>query len=240
MIRPLHLFLCALQFLTRLPTPALTAFTPVDVARSAIYYPVVGWIVGAIAASALLAADRLWTPLIGAALSTVAGLVVTGGFHEDGLADTADGLGGGRTPEARLEIMKDSRIGAFGSMALWSALTVKTLAALALILAHGGARALPAVVMTGPYAGDPGRSKLGAGQVRRHEAVIAAALAFLPFMLASEPQAIVSLLWVIGGCAIVAIIAHRLIGGWTGDVLGAVEQVGEVAILLGLCIGPKP
>ena len=235
MLGQARLFLCALQFLTRLPTPVLKGFQPEWVARSAVYYPVVGWIVGAIAAGVLLVADRLWMPIIGAALSTVAGLMVTGGFHEDGLADTVDGLGGGRTRETRLEIMKDSRTGAYGAMALWSTLTIKTLAlaalpppqaALALVLAHGGARALPVAVMTGPYAGDPGRSKLGAQSARPHEAVIAAVLGLLPFALLAWPQAAVAVTWAIGAALVVAIIARRLIGGWTGDVLGAVEQVG--------------
>ncbi len=242
MLGQARLFLCALQFMTRLPTPALKAWPEDGVARSAIYYPVVGWIVGAICAAVLLIADRFWPPLIGAALSTVVGLLITGGLHEDGLADTADGLGGGRTPERRLQIMKDSRIGAYGVLALWAMLTVKTLAvaampppraALALVLAHGAARALPTLVMTQPYAGDPARAKLGAARVRPHAAAIAAilglgALAFIPW-----PQAVLGLALAAVAAGLIAFTARRLIGGWTGDVLGAVEQVAEAALLLG-------
>ena len=164
-MRQARLFLCALQFLTRLPTPSLEGFEADWIARSAPWYPVVGWIVGAISAGALLLASHLWLGLPAAAIALAVGFVVTGGFHEDGLADTADGLGGGQTPERRLEIMKDSRIGSYGVLALWGVLTIKVAAlammapmqaALALVLAHGAARAFAVVVMASlPYAGDP-------------------------------------------------------------------------------------
>ena len=242
MLAQARLFLCALQFLTRLPTPALKTWPAEGVARSATYYPVVGWIVGGICAAVLLIADRFWPPLVGAALSTVVGLLVTGGLHEDGLADTADGLGGGRTPERRLEIMKDSRIGAYGVLALWAMLTVKTLAvavlppsraALALILAHGAARALPTLVMTLPYAGDPQRAKLGSAQVRPWEAAIAVLLGFAGLAFLPWPQVALGLALAGLAAGLVAFAAWRLIAGWTGDVLGAVEQVAEAALLLG-------
>ena len=250
MIGQARLFLCALQFLTRLPTPPLKPYPPDAVARSAVYYPVVGWIVGGLAALVLLAADRLWPPLIGAALATIAAVLITGGFHEDGLADAADGLIGGQTPERRLEIMKDSRIGAYGTIALWSILTVRTLAlaalpppqaALALILIHGAARALPAVLMSlQPYAGDPGRSKLGPAQVRPHEALIAVALGFGPLALAPPTHAALAFGLAALAAGGVAFAARRLIGGWTGDVLGAMEQVAEAALALGLSANLTP
>ena len=242
MITQARLFLCALQFLTRIPTPALKTWPTDGVARSAIYYPVVGWIVGAICAAALLVADRFWPPLVGAALSTVVGLLITGGLHEDGLADTADGLGGGRTPERRREIMKDSRIGAYGVLALWALLTLKTLAvaalpppraALALILAHGAARAFPTLAMTQSYAGAPARAKLGSAQVRPWEAAIAVVLGFVALAILPWPQAALGLTLAAASAGLMAFAARRLIGGWTGDVLGAVEQVAEAALLLG-------
>jgi len=242
MLAQARLFLCALQFLTRLPTPALKSWPADGVARSAIYYPVVGWIVGGICAAVLLIADRFWPPLVGAALSTVVGLLITAGLHEDGLADTADGFGGGRTPERRREIMKDSRIGAYGVLALWALLTVKTLAvaalpppraALALILAHGAARAFPTMAMTAPYAGDPAKAKLGSARVRPREAAIAALLGLSPLVLFPWPQAIVGMALAAAGAGLITRTARSLIGGWTGDALGAIEQVSEVALLLG-------
>lgn len=242
MIAPARLFLCALQFLTRLPVPLLKTWPADGVARSAPFYPVVGWIVGGACAISLLLADRFWPPLVGAALSTLTGLLVTGGLHEDGLADTADGLGGGRSPARRREIMKDSRIGAYGVLALWAFLTLKTLAvaalpptraALALILAHGAARAFPAVVMTLRYAGDPARAKLGSAQVRPYEAAIAVLLGFAALAFMPWPQAALGLALAGVTAGLVAFAARALIGGWTGDVLGAVEQVAEASLLLG-------
>ena len=190
MIRQARLFLCALQFLTRLPTPRLAGFEPDWIARASPYYPVVGWIVGGVCAGVLLLTSRFWPGLPAAAMAVAAGILVTGGFHEDGLADTADGLGGGQTPARRLEIMKDSRIGSYGALALWAVLTLKVvvLASLApiqgsfvahLILVHGGARAFAVPVMASlRYVGDPKAAKLqtSAMTARPLEAAVALVL----------------------------------------------------------------
>lgn len=246
MIRQAQLFFCALQFLTRLPGPALKDFQADWIARSTPWYPVVGWIVGGLSAAALLAASRLWPMLPASAIAVALGALVTGGFHEDGLADTADGLGGGQTPQRRLEIMKDSRIGSYGALALWAALTIKVCAlstlppmtgALVLIASHGAARALPVVAMTAfRYAGDPEAAKLKPAPmgVRPIEALAALAIGLipLPFLLPPLSAAIAIGLAALGA-ALVAATARRLIGGFTGDVLGAVEQVAEIGLMLG-------
>ncbi|HBY44024.1 MAG TPA: adenosylcobinamide-GDP ribazoletransferase, partial [Brevundimonas sp.] len=109
--REARLFVCALQFLTRLPTPPLRDFQPEWIQQSARWFPLVGQVVGLIAAAILYGAAQVWSPWIAALLAVAAGVALTGGFHEDGLADTADGLGGGQTRARRLEIMKDSRLG---------------------------------------------------------------------------------------------------------------------------------
>jgi adenosylcobinamide-GDP ribazoletransferase len=245
-IRQARLFLCAVQFLTRLPTPRLDGFEQDWIARSAPYYPLVGWIVGGLCAGVLLLASRFWPEPVPAVLAVAVGLLVTGGFHEDGLADTADGLGGGQTKARRLEIMKDSRIGSYGALALWASLTLKAAAlsvlsapaaALALVLAHGAARALPVGVMAAlPYAGDPAAAKLKPAPlgVRPPEAVIAILLGLgpLPFLLPPSSAALGAGFAVVVTGSLV-LVARRLLGGFTGDVLGAVEQVAEVALLLG-------
>ena len=118
MRREVALFLTAVQLLTRVPTPGIAGFQPDWVARSARYYPLVGALVGAVAALVLLGAARLWTGALPALLAVAGGVLLTGAFHEDGLADAADGLGGGATRERRLHIMKDSRIGSYGALAL--------------------------------------------------------------------------------------------------------------------------
>jgi len=247
MIAQARLFLCALQFMTRLPTPRLAGFQPDWIARSAPYYPVVGWVVGVLSATALLAASHFWPGLPAAIIAIVTGLLVTGGFHEDGLADTADGLGGGQTPARRLEIMKDSRIGAYGVLALWSVLTLKVVllatlpplqGALALVLIHGAGRAAAASVMASlAYARDPDQAKLGPSPmtVRPQEAAIALVLGVAPMAFWSSPlQAAAGLGLAAIGAAGLALVSRRLIGGFTGDVLGGVEQLAELGLLLGL------
>jgi len=241
-----RLFLCALQFMTRLPTPRLTGFQPDWIARSAPYFPVVGWVVGAISATAFLAASQFWPGLPAAIIAIVAGLLVTGGFHEDGLADTADGLGGGQTPARRLDIMKDSRIGSYGVLALWSVLTLKAVllatmspwqGALALVLIHGAGRAAASVVMASlAYVRAPDEAKLGPSPmaVRPYEAAIAVVLGVAPMILWPSPaQAAAGLVLATIGAVGLALLSRRLIGGSTGDVLGGVEQLAELGLLLG-------
>lgn len=249
MIRQARLFLCALQFLTRLPTPRLDGYEADWIARSAPWYPVVGWIVGAISASALLAASRLWPGLPAAAIALATGFLVTGGFHEDGLADAADGLGGGQTRERRLEIMKDSRIGSYGVLALWAVLTAKAAAlatiaplhaALALVVAHGAARTFSVIVMaTLRYAGDPEAAKLKPAPmgVRPLEAAVAVVVGLAPVALVMPPiQAASGMAFAACGAGALAWTARRLIGGFTGDVLGGVEQLAELGLLLGFAV----
>ena len=117
---------CAAQFLTRLPVPGPKAWSDELLARSARYFPLVGLAVGGLCAAILVVARQAWpTGALPALLAVAAGVVATGGFHEDGLADTADGLGGGHTPEQRLTIMKDSRLGSYGALALGLALAAR-------------------------------------------------------------------------------------------------------------------
>jgi adenosylcobinamide-GDP ribazoletransferase len=249
MIQQARLFVCALQFLTRLPTPTLKTFEPEWISRAAPYYPVVGWIVGGLTAAVFYGAHFLWSSLVGAVLAVAAGFLITGGFHEDGLADTVDGLGGGQTPGRRLEIMKDSRIGSFGALALWAVLTLKVFAlsmlgpvqgAISLIVAHGAARAASVVVMAAlPYAGDLTQAKLKPSPtgVRGGEAIAAVVLGLGPLALLPLRQSAMGLLLTLASAGALAVAARRHIGGWTGDVLGAVEQLAEAALMLGFAAG---
>ena len=236
--------ICAVQFLTRLPTPAQSAFAPDWIARSAPYFPVVGQLVGLCCAAVWLIASRFWPGPPAAVLAVGAGLLITGGFHEDGLADAADGLGGGRTREARLAIMKDSRIGSFGALALGVSTLLRAAllagmpplaGALALVVAHGGARAAAVAVMAAlPYAGAPGAAKLAQPPqgVRWSEAALALAIGAAPLLFLGPARALLGLALAAAAAAAVALTARRLIQGVTGDILGAVEQVAEVALLM--------
>jgi adenosylcobinamide-GDP ribazoletransferase len=238
-----RLLVCAIQFLTRLPTPTLRTFEPDWITRSARYFPLVGQGVGAVCAGTMLVGERLWSPPVAAVLAVAASLLITGAFHEDGLADTADGLGGGQTPARRLEIMKDSRIGTYGACVLVAVLGLKVtvlatapLAAVLLLAAHGLGRAAAVTAMRlTPYApsGEAGKWKPIPRGVRTGELLFALLVAAWPLTLL---PASVALAGVVGGAllaTLLALTARRLIGGHTGDVLGAIEQVFEVGFLLG-------
>jgi adenosylcobinamide-GDP ribazoletransferase len=234
----------SILFLTRLRYgPAM----PVDgaaIAQAAWAFPIAGILVGLIGAVVYLLAHRLGLPpWPSAALSIAATMAITGCLHEDGLADTADGFGGGRTRELKLEIMRDSRIGAYGVCALVLSilLRVSALASLAdtslvmaaLIAAHGAARAtLPVFMYFVPPARHEGLSA-SAGQPPRDSVIAAAVLGILIVALCLGPLlAIAALILLVAVIALLAWLSLAQIDGQTGDVLGAVEQVSEIAILL--------
>lgn len=247
MPRQLALFLTAVQFLTRAPVPPLRSFEPDWIRRSARYFPLVGGLVGLASGAVFIAASQVWTGVLPALLATGAGILMTGAFHEDGLADTADGLGGGQTPERRLEIMKDSRLGTYGVLALGLALSMKV-AALSLIdpaivlavllAAHAGGRGVAVLAMRlSPYAGDPAATKVKpvANGVGRREVAIAltlAAAALVPAVLILPAATAVALSIGLLCAGLVAVQARRLIGGWVGDTLGACEQAFEIGFLV--------
>ena len=245
----LERLICAVQFLTRLPTPRLTNPPADAVGLSARYFPVAGQLVGLICGGVLLAASQVWSGWLPALLAVGVGILATGALHEDGLADTADGLGGGRTVQRRLAIMKDSSIGVFGVLALGLTLTAKVgaLAALspwqaagALVVAHGLARASCVAVMAAlPYAGAAAKAKEGAPVRPSGPGVIAAAtLAMWPLVFA--PEWIFALAAGAIAAAIPALAAKRLIGGRTGDILGAAEQMFELGFLLAVAAVAAP
>jgi len=249
-------FLLALQFFTRIPVTGRLAqwvgYSPAMLRASAAHFPAVGWVVGAIGALALAAALALWTPLIAAVLCTVVTVLVTGAFHEDGLSDVADGLGGASTRERALEIMKDSRIGAFGAIAVVLALGLKfaLLAALAgqgafvacaaLLAAHVLSRLAPLAVMrASPYVGGEGGKSKPMADAVSGTAVFVAVLWSLPAaaLLVIAGGVVNGVAAVVAG-ALVALFMVRLLrrrlGGFTGDGLGATQQLSELAIYLAL------
>ena len=235
-------FLVALQFLTRIHVPALPGFEPLWLDRSAAYFPAVGLLVGAISALVLLVASLVWSAPICAVLAVAGGIALTGALHEDGLADTADGLGGGQTPEQRLAIMKDSRIGTYGACALVLVLLLKVAclglmsppeAAIALVVAHAGARVVPVVACARlRYVGDAEISKVPPPAPSRQRVHVAMVIGLLPCLLLPLEPGLTAIL--VGTIASAGLLgkATRLIGGYTGDVLGASEQVFETAVLL--------
>lgn len=249
--RQLQLFLCATQFLTRVPTPALKDFEPDWISRSARYFPLVGLLVGLVCAAAFAGASQLWSGWLAALLAMAAGVLLTGAFHEDGLADTFDGLGGGGTPERRLEIMKDSRIGTYGALALGLVLSLKAaalaglspaLGAWALACANAGGRGAAVLAMRIlPYVGhlERGKWKPAPSGLSTPEMLFALVFAGLPLLLAPSPAWAMGLLLGGGLALTLALSARRLLGGYTGDVLGAIEQMFELGFLLAVAAAPS-
>ncbi|HWE74909.1 MAG TPA: adenosylcobinamide-GDP ribazoletransferase [Stellaceae bacterium] len=238
-------FLAALTFLTRLPLGGTRANAPLpSLADTAWAFPLVGLVIGAIGGVAYAIAFAIGLPPLAAALIAVAATaLVSGALHEDGLADTVDGFGGGATREGKLEIMRDSRIGTFGVIALVVSIGLRTVAIantgtgwhafLALIAAHALARGvLPAAL----HKLDPARADglgAGAGRPEQNQTLIALALALVIGVIALGFRGGLSAATV---AALVATaigwLAQHQIGGQTGDVLGAIEQGAETAALL--------
>lgn len=234
----------AASFVTILPVASSKPTGDGAVARATWALPVAGLLVGLAGAAAYAIASRLGlTPGPAALLALATTVLVTGALHEDGLADTADGLGGGRTRERKLEIMRDSRIGSYGVCALilsfglrWSALAAIAnpwAVALALCAAHAAARAgVPALMSLVPPARPDGLSA-SAGSPPGRSVAIAFAVGALALALALGPgKALVGLILLSLAGLILARLAVRQIGGQTGDILGAYEQIGEILILL--------
>jgi adenosylcobinamide-GDP ribazoletransferase len=193
----------------------------------------------------MLLAARAWSPSVAAALAVAVAILVTGAFHEDGLADTADGLGGGQDTAARLAIMKDSRIGSYGALALAISLIIK-IAALGtippamvfglLVFGHGAARFAAVIPMALlPYAGDPAQSKYKPTpeRVRVGEVAVAMVITLWPLAFVSIVPAVLGAFGGIVLAKILALTARRLVGGQTGDILGAIEQLFELGFILG-------
>lgn len=234
----------AASFVTILPVASSKHAADGAVARATWALPIAGLLVGLAGAFVYKVAIRFGlTPDLAALLALATTTLITGALHEDGLADTADGLGGGRTRERKLEIMRDSRIGTYGVCALmlslglrWSALAAIAdpwAVTLALCAAHTAARAgVPAFMSLVPPARPDGLSA-SAGVPPGRSVAIAFALGTLALALALGPgKALVGLILLSLAGLMLARLAIRQIGGQTGDILGAFEQLGEILILL--------
>lgn len=252
----LRLFFIALQFFTRLPIPAWVGFEPQWLQQCARYFPAVGWLVGLFSAGTFGLALMIFPPTVAALFAIVASVWMTGGFHEDGWADTCDGLGGAVSREKALVIMKDSRLGTYGALGLVLILGLKVaaLAALAersaplawllLVWGHMASRLAPLLLMRSlPYAGDAEHAKAKplATQISRGSltaAVLMAAVFTLPMLAAPWPLPALLLLTglplLVAGLGVVGLHRwlRRRLGGYTGDNLGASQQLTEVLILL--------
>lgn len=233
-------FGAALMLLTRLPAAWLVGGRPFPAAGSCLWaYPVIGALVGAVGGGVFEACRALSMPaMLASVWSWAAMALLTGALHEDGLADLADGFGGGGTRERKLEIMRDSRIGSYGvlAMVLATAVRITALAALPRVLpALIAAGALSRAAMSGPALLPAARGDglgVGLGGVGARAVAVSAAigcavsLATLPVWAAVGAIAAAAL-----SAAAVAMLAKSQIGGFTGDVLGGAAVVADCAVL---------
>lgn len=242
LIRQWRLLKTALVFFTRVPL-MLPDYDEADLARSTRYFPLVGLLVGAFGALVFWLGDFLLPLELAVLLSMVATLLLTGAFHEDGLSDAVDGLGGGWEKEQVLTIMTDSRVGSYGAIAIVLALLIKfqalshlsaAMIPLALVAGHALSRfCATLVIATQSYVKPEGKAKPLATQITPGELLVAAVFGLLPLVLLD-----IRLLFALVPVTLVwfwfsAKIRSR-IGGYTGDCLGAMQQLTEVAFYLGL------
>ncbi|MGM9489101.1 adenosylcobinamide-GDP ribazoletransferase [Ideonella sp. YS5] len=256
LLRELRLGFVALQFLTRVPSPRWVGFEPEWLNASARHFPLVGALVGAVGAAVLLSASMLWPPVVAALLALAATVSITGAFHEDGLADTLDALGGTVPRERALAIMKDSRIGSYGAVALIVVLGTRValmaslcagpwpLVVAAMVLSHALGRAGAVTLMALlPYAGDAEHAKAKplATAIGPVEWTTALAWGFGLVAVGAGVGAFSpgrALAVLVLAASVPLLMRHwlrRRLGGYTGDTLGAAEQFTEVAALLALC-----
>ncbi len=239
----LHALRLALRFLTRLPVPGSHDVAPGDLARSLAWYPAVGALVGGLLALLGLLLVRAELPVaVSALVLTLAGPLLTGGLHEDGLADTADGLGGHASRERALEIMRDSRIGTYGGIALfgalamrWSLLTALPTAAwpVALVVAHAVARLPPVLLIRAlPYARAEGLAGAMISDIATWHVGMAVVLATAVALGAGGVAGGMAL----GAALLLSLVCgrwfRRRVGGVTGDLAGATVLLTELLVLL--------
>ncbi len=250
----LELFFTALGFFTRIPVPHWVPWSMARLNQSTCYFALIGWVVGAVGALSYLVAAWLLPVSVAVVLSMLLTIYLTGAFHEDGLADSCDGLGGGQDRAHALQIMKDSRIGTYGTVALVLALLLKALMlialaeydhwlpALALLVAHPLSRlAASTLIYRLDYVReDPqAKAKPVAEQLSTRGLLIAAVSGLLPLALLPLASALAVLLMTLLLTAYAGYVLHRRLGGYTGDCLGATQQVTELGCYLALLVAVK-
>lgn len=252
-------FLLAVGFFTRIPVPDFTDFHPDDLNFSAKYFPLVGLIVGMLGAGAFIVAAKFLPVGMAVLLSMATTIYITGAFHEDGLADSADGLGGAWDKERILTIMQDSRLGTYGAVALFLMLFAKfqvlnvlpvNFLPITIIVAHSISRLCALYVIADlTYVKADGKAKPLSTKVKKIDLFVATVFGTLsiPFIYFNFSSVILNINdWVLLGVYCFAPVAlawiwwrnkiKRWLGGYTGDCLGAMQQITELAFYCGLLV----
>lgn len=246
MRKQIELFFTALMFYTRIPCPKWVTHDPEYLNKATRYFPLMGWIVAAVCALVYMATEFFLGSAIAVILSMIAGILTTGAFHEDGFADVCDAFGGGWTKEKILDIMKDSRIGAYGAIGIMLLLLLKftTLSAMPftqmwmiLLAAHSFSRLCAVLlVATSQYVreNDDAKAKPLAKSITAKEMIPAVLFGLVPLLFFQRIEIIYALILPLLGTFFLRRYFHKWIGGYTGDCLGATQQVTEVLFYVGL------
>ena len=236
----LNLFFLALGFFSRIPMPRRVDYSPEKLNQSSRYLALVGWLLGALVAAAFFCAQKIFPDTISLWLAMGFSLLLTGAFHEDGLADTADGFGGAFSRDKKLAIMKDSRIGTYGAAALVMALLGKYLLLIessdiiiAMLMAYPLSRAIAvSLIADMRYVGDAdtSKSKPLANRLTGIDLSILLITALPALFFLSPMHAVILSAALIVLRILAKFYLNKQIGGYTGDTLGAVQQVSELTI----------
>ncbi|WP_111978401.1 adenosylcobinamide-GDP ribazoletransferase [Algibacillus agarilyticus] len=247
--RQLNLFYLALSFFTRLPIPKNVQYSAALLNQSGRYFSLIGWVLALILSAAVFVFSTFFPSILVVALIIILSLLLTGAFHEDGLADMADGIGGGMTLEKRLTIMKDSRIGTYGSVSLVCSLGLKFICLyllaqfdyliLALIVAYPLSRALAAsLIFDMRYVADldTSKSKPLASNQTVTELLLLLMIGVAPVGLFYDAFSLSFFIY-LSVCLLFFRWGFKTwlnarIGGYTGDCLGAAQQIAEIVIYL--------
>lgn len=246
MKKQVEIFFTALMFYTRIPCPKWVTHDAEYLNKATRYFPFIGWIVGGVCALVYMGTDFFLGAPIAILLSMIAGVLTTGAFHEDGFADVCDAFGGGWTKQKILDIMKDSRVGAYGAIGTILILLLKYTSLssvpfsqmwMVLMAAHSFSRLCAVlVVATSQYVreNDDAKAKPLAKSISVKEIIPAIVFGLVPLLFFQRIDILYALILPLLGTFFLRKYFHKWIGGYTGDCLGATQQVTEVLFYLGL------
>ncbi|WP_103072232.1 adenosylcobinamide-GDP ribazoletransferase [Aquimarina sediminis] len=246
MKREIHIFFTALMFFTRIPCPKWVDHDPEYLKLSTRYFSLVGILVGGIGALVFYGASFVFSVELSLLLSMAATIYITGAFHEDGFADVCDGFGGGWTKEKILLIMKDSRLGTYGTIGLVLLLAIKfaslreteiSYIPLVLISGHSLSRFIATtLIYTHPYVRDTDDSKAkpAAKSMSIYSLLISGVLGIAPLLFFKNPWIFITLIPMYLSKIFLGVKFKKWIGGQTGDCAGAVQQLSEVIFYLSM------
>lgn len=243
MLKQLNLFYIALGFLSRIPLPSQINYSQKNLNQASRYFSLVGWLIGGVCALTFFLGELVFPKNIAILLSMMISLLLTGCFHEDGLADTCDGLGGGWEQKQKLAIMKDSRLGTYGAAGLWFTLMLKysllnalssTDIIIMLLVAHPLSRSVSTMMIyLLPYVSDDNTAKVKplAESLQKQDLLINLLLGCGGLLLVFS-QALWLVMILITFVMLFRLFLLKQINGFTGDTLGASQQIAELLIYL--------